>query len=291
MATRKPAAMVTHAERVVFPDDGITKGDVAAYYNAVSRWILPELVRRPLSLVRCPQGADGECFFQKHHAATLGKSVAAVRLEEKDGEPADYLYVTDAKGLLELVQMNTLEFHPWGSRIDAPDKPDRLVFDLDPAPGVAWKTVVAAAREIRKRLDESGLESFVRTSGGKGLHVVAPFRRGPSWEAAKAFCETFAKAMVEHQPDLYVATASKALREERIFIDWLRNTRGATSVVGWSLRARAGAPVAMPLRWEELGRLRGGAAFGMKAALKRAETLDADPWAGIDKLQQRLPKA
>jgi bifunctional non-homologous end joining protein LigD len=290
MATRKPAASVTHAERVVYPDDGITKGDVAEYYAAVARWMLPELARRPLSLVRCPQGAGGECFFQKHHAATLGKSVAAVRLDEKDGEPADYLYVTDAVGLLELVQMNTLEFHPWGARIDAPDKPDRLVFDLDPAPGVAWKAVVAAARDIRKRLGEAGLESFVRTSGGKGLHVVAPLRRGPSWEAVKAFCEAFAKAMVEREPELYVATASKTLREDRIFIDWLRNTRGATSVVGWSLRARAGAPVAMPVHWEELGRLRGGAAFGMKAALKRAGTLDADPWAGIDKLQQRLPK-
>ncbi len=290
MATRKAGAQVTHPDRVVFPGEGITKGDVAAYYTAVARWMLPELVRRPLSLVRCPHGADGECFFQKHHAATLGRSVTAVRLEEKDGEPADYLYVSDARGLLELVQMNTLEFHPWGSRIDAPDKPDRLVFDLDPAPGVAWKIVVAAAREIRKRLGDAGLESFVRTSGGKGLHVVAPFRRGPSWDAAKAFCEAFARSMVERQPDLYVATASKALREERIFIDWLRNTRGATSVVGWSLRARPGAPVAMPVRWEELGRLHSGAAFGLKAAMKRADTLDADPWAEIGTLQQRLPK-
>jgi bifunctional non-homologous end joining protein LigD len=280
---------ITHPERVVYPDDGITKGDVAAYYAAVADWILPELVNRPLSMVRCPGGTDSACFFQKHHAAKLGSSVRAIPLEEKEGED-EYVYIRDLTGLLQLVQMNTLEFHPWGSRVDKPDSPDRIVLDLDPAPGVAWEAVVEVARGIRELLDGMALASFVRTSGGKGLHVVVPFRRGPGWPAVKAFCESLADAMVERDPDRYIATASKAKREGKIFIDWLRNARGATSVCNWSLRARQGAPVAMPLRWDELGKIAGGAAFGMQAALERAARLKADPWEGMARLQQRLPK-
>ena len=281
---------ITHPARVVYPDDGITKGEVAAYYAAVAERILPELINRPLSMVRCPGGTDSACFFQKHHAARLGSSVRPVRLEEKEGED-DYVYIRDRKGLLQLVQMNTIEFHPWGSRVDKPDAPDRLVLDLDPAPGVAWKAVVEAARGLRGLLDGKGLRSFVRTSGGKGLHVVVPFRRGPGWPAVKDFCESVADAMVGRSPDRYIATASKAQRDGKIFIDWLRNARGATSVCNWSLRARDGAPVAMPLRWEELDEVAGGAAFGLQAALERAGSLKADPWEGMAKLQQRLPKA
>ena len=281
---------ITHPSRVVYPDNGITKGDVAAYYAAVADWILPELVNRPLSMVRCPGGTDSACFFQKHHAAKLGGSVRAIALEEKEGGEDDYVYIRDLKGLMELVQMNTLEFHPWGSRVDKPDSPDRIVLDLDPAPGVAWTAVVACARAIRKQLEDMELTSFVRTSGGKGLHVVVPFRRGPGWQVVKDFCERFADAMVARDPERYIATASKAQREGKIFIDWLRNARGATSVCSWSLRARDGAPVAMPLRWEELGKVSGGAAFDLRAALKRAASLKADPWAGLATLRQRLPK-
>jgi bifunctional non-homologous end joining protein LigD len=281
---------ITHASRLIYPEAGISKGDVAAYYTAVAPWILPELVNRPLSLLRCPGGTGAECFFQKHHAATLGGSVQAIPLKESGAGVDDYLYIRDLQGLLELVQMNTLEFHPWGARVDRPDSPDRIVFDLDPAPEVAWKAVVAAAREIRARLDEIGLESFVRTSGGKGLHVVVPFRRGPDWPTVKHFCESFAQAMVSLHPLRYIATASKAQRKDRIFIDWLRNARGATSVCSWSLRARAHAPVAMPLRWEELGRVRSGSAYDLPKALKRAAGLKADPWEDLAKLQQRLPK-
>jgi bifunctional non-homologous end joining protein LigD len=281
---------ITHATRVVYPDSKITKGDVAAYYTAVADWILPELIERPLSMLRCPGGVGSECFFQKHHAATLGGSVKAIPLKEKDAGVDDYVYIRDLHGLLELVQMNTLEFHPWGSRVDKPDAPDRIVFDLDPAEGVAWKAVVKAAREIRARLDEIGLQSFVRTSGGKGLHVVVPFRRGPSWATVKQFCESFADAMVELHPLQYIATASKAQRKDKIFIDWLRNARGATSVCSWSLRARSGAPVAMPLHWEELGRIKNGAAFDLKKAMTRAKSLKADPWQGLATLKQSLPK-
>lgn len=295
-AARKAAAkgsqhvQISSRDRVVFRDAGITKGEVADYYAAIADRILPDLADRPLSLLRCPGGAQGECFFQKHHADALGEHVQAISLEQKSGTE-DYLYVRDAAGLLELVQMNALEFHPWGSHVDKPERPDTLVFDLDPGPGVTWKQVVAGARDVRARLQDAGLDSFVRLSGGKGVHVVVPIRRGPSWDAAKDFAGAFAEAMAAHKPLSYVATMSKAKREGRIFIDWLRNGRGATSVCGWSLRARAGAPVAMPLRWEELGRVRGPAAFDLRKALKRAATLEQDPWEGYAALKQSLPKA
>ena len=277
--------------RVVYASAGLTKGDVADYYQAVAPWMLPELARRPVSLLRCPDGADATCFFQKHWTAGLGKSLRHLRLREKDGAEEDYPYVTDPESLLQLVQMNTLEFHTWGARIDSPEKPDRLVFDLDPDPSVAWKRVVAGARLIRARLQERGLESFVRLTGGKGLHVVAPIVRGPSWDKAKAFAEAFADALVAERPKEFIATMSKAKREGLIFVDWLRNSRGATAVTSWSLRAREGAPVAMPLRWEELGRAGAGNAFDLRRARKRAATLKADPWAPMYALKQRLPAA
>ena len=279
---------LTHPERVVYPSAGITKGEVAAYYRAVSSWLLRDAARRPLSIVRCPDGAEGNCFFQKHPLRSPGSAVKSVRLELRSGQE-DYLQIDDQQGLLALVQANTLEFHAWGSRSDAPDQPDRLVFDLDPGPGITWKQVVAAARDVRARLEETGLQSFVRCTGGKGLHVVAPIERGPGWESVKQFCQAFALAMAAHRPTHYVATMSKAKRANRIFIDWLRNGRGATSVASWSLRARAGAPVAMPLRWEELGRIKAGNAFDLGRATRRAAKLRADPWERMYELRQPLP--
>ena len=279
---------ISHPERLVYRSVKVSKGQVADYYRAIAPWLLPELARRPLSLLRCPDGAEATCFFQKHYLASLGQGVKAIELRQKTGKE-DYLYVEDVQGLLALVQMNTLEFHPWGSRVDAPEQPDRMVFDLDPDEGIVWKQVVAAARDVRARLREAGLESFVRLTGGKGLHVVAPFERGPDWEQLKHFCQSFADAMVAHRPQTYVATMSKAKRTDRIFIDWLRNTRGATSVTSWSLRARAGAPVAVPLRWEELGRVRASNAFDLASAARRAAALRADPWTDIYRIRQQLP--
>ncbi|HBK45887.1 MAG TPA: DNA ligase D [Xanthomonadaceae bacterium] len=279
---------ITHPERVVFPQSKLTKGEVADYYRAIAPWLLPEVVRRPLSLLRCPDGVGGECFFQKHQGRALGGHVRAVALRQKSGVE-DYLYIEDSAGLLELVQMNTLELHPWGATVDAPERPDRLVFDLDPGEGVAWNQVKAAARDIRERLREAALESFVRLSGGKGLHVVVPIAPGPDWDQARDFCEAFAQALAAHAPDRYVATMSKARRRGVIFVDWLRNGRGNTSVCSWSLRAREPVAVAVPLRWEELGRIASPRAFSPDKALARARRLKADPWEGIAQLQQRLP--
>ncbi len=279
---------ISHPERMVFAKAKLTKGDVADYYRQMARWILPEVARRPLSLLRCPDGVDKQCFFQKHHGTGLGDAVEAIPLEQKSGRE-DYLYIEDAEGLLQLVQMNTLELHPWGASVDDPEHPDRLVFDLDPGEGVTWAAIKAAARDVRDRLQEIGLESFVRLSGGKGLHVVVPLKPKADWAQAKDFCGSFAQAMAEHAPDRYVATMSKAKRNGVIFIDWLRNARGATSVCSWSLRARPSAGVAVPLRWEELGRVSAADAFPLPKALQRAQKLKKDPWEGIDQIKQVLP--
>src|SRR5690606_29032014 len=226
---------LTSPGREVYPGEGITKQDVANYYAAVADWLLPELAERPLSLLRCPDGVGGECFFQKKHSESLGPGVHAVCLSERAGED-EYIYVRDIEGVLSLVQMNAIEFHPWGARRRTPEKPDRLVFDLDPAEGVSWKEVQRAARQVRERLVRAGLESWPRLSGGKGIHVCVPLKPGPTWDEAKDFAERLARSMAEDAPDRFVASASKELRRGRIFIDWLRNGRGNTSVAGWTLR-------------------------------------------------------
>jgi bifunctional non-homologous end joining protein LigD len=281
---------ITHPERIVFPDTTITKGDVAAYYAGIIDWLLPEIAARPLSIIRCPDGAGATCFFQKHHADKLGAHVGSILLKEKTGSDR-YLHVGDPEGVLELVQMNAIEFHPWGSRIDEPEKPDRLVFDLDPAPGIGWSDLVAAAKDVRTRVRAHGLESFPRLTGGKGLHVVVPIRRRALWDEAKSFCERIAEEMAREEPERYLAHASKSAREGRIFVDWLRNARGATSVASFSLRARAGAPVAMPVRWEDLARLGGANAFDLAAALKRVKAMRRHPWGDFAKTKQTLPRA
>ncbi len=284
------ASRLSSPGKVIFPELRITKQQVADYYRAVAAQLLPELRNRPLSLVRCPDGIAGQCFFQKHHAPTLGGSVRAVPIRERDGGSEEYLYVDGVDGVLDLVQMNVLEFHPWGARIEDIEHPDRLVFDLDPGEGVDWSAIKAAARAIRGRLQDAGLESFLRLSGGKGLHLVVPIAPKHDWATAKAFCEAFARAMEAQSPQRYVATATKAKRGGVIFIDWLRNARGATSVASWSLRARKEAGVAMPLAWNELGRTKSGHDYPMQKALRRAATQRKDPWEGWQAAtRQRLP--
>lgn len=280
---------LTSPDRVVFEGADYSKRDVFEYYRAVADWLLPGIARRPLSLLRCPDGTAGQCFFQKHHSDALGDDVQEIELEQKSG-PEPYFYVDDIEGVTDLVQMNALEFHPWGARIEDPERPDRLVFDLDPGEGTGWADVVRGARDVRDRLGALGLESFVRLSGGKGVHVVVPIAPGPSWDEVRAFADGLADTMAAKAPDRYVATMSKAKRPGRIFIDWLRNARGATSVASWSLRARKGAPVAVPIRWDDLGRVAGPAAFDLEAARRRAARLRKDPWEGFDALAQALPE-
>lgn len=276
-------------ERVVYPDAGITKRQVADYYLAVADHLLREIEGRPLSIVRCPDGAAQACFFQKHHTPGL-EAVGSKRLEEESGRRANYLVVQDLDGLMALVQFNALEFHPWGAKAAKPDKADRIVFDLDPGPGVEWSTVKKAAAKVRDLLARIGLTSFLRTSGGKGLHVVVPLKPGCSWTLVKKFARGFAEAMTQAEPERFVATASKSLREGRIFIDYLRNGRGATSVASYSLRSRPGAPVAVPLAWSELARLPSANHFDLHSVPRRLARLKADPWKDIDGIEQDLSR-
>ena len=281
--------LLTHPERIVFAEAGKTKGDVADYYRAVSAWLLPEIAGRPLSVLRCPDGTGKACFFQKHLGRGWGEHVQGIEVEEKEGRE-QYLSVEDQAGVLELVQMNVLEFHPWGATAADLEHADRLVFDLDPHASVAWKHVTAAARDLREQLASIGLDSFLRTSGGKGLHVVVPLNPPAPWEAVKAFAQAVAEAMTTLKPKEFVSVAGETHRKGKIFIDWLRNGRGATSVASYSLRARPKAGVAMPLAWDELKRVQGGDAFTIKNALKWIQQRKADPWKGIAKVKQALPK-
>jgi bifunctional non-homologous end joining protein LigD len=286
---RRPASApvrLTHPERRVYPE-GYTKGDVAQYYIEAMPWILPGLRGRPLSVIRCPEGIGGECFFQKHVRAGL-KLVQTVPIREESGKVDDYVYVDSAEALLELVQFNALEFHPWPTQASDPEHADYVVFDLDPAPGVTWPRVVAAAELVRERCRPAHLESFVRTTGGKGLHVVVPLRPAVAWAQAKDFARNIAEAIAAEHPDEFVAQAAKNKRDGRIFIDWLRNARGATSIASYSLRARAGAAVATPLRWEELRRTNGPADFDIRSVPARLRRLRSDPWKGFDTLLQGL---
>ena len=275
--------------KLIYPDIRATKGDVWDYYHAVMDHLLPEIVGRPLSIIRCPNGAEKPCFFQKHHTAGLER-VSSVRLKEETGSNAYYLVVEDAPGLLELVQFNALEFHPWGSHAARPDMADRVVFDLDPGPDVPFAEVKRAATDIRKLLAQLELESFLRVSGGKGLHVVVPLNPGCDWELTKRFAKGFADALAQSEPDRFVATATKRFRNKRIFVDYLRNGRGATAVASYSLRGRPGAPVALPLPWSDLAKLHRANAFTLRDVPDKLRRRRKDPWADIAQIQQNLAR-
>jgi len=287
-AARQPPPLSSPG-KLLFPDDKITKQDVWNYYEAVMDHLLPEVIGRPLSIIRCPAGTGRPCFFQKHHTAGL-ELVDSVRLKEDSGVNAHYLVVRDAASLLELVQFNALEFHPWGSHAEAPNRADRVVFDLDPGPGVPFDEVKRAAVEIRKLLEQLELQSFLRVSGGKGLHVVVPLNPGCDWDLTKRFAKGFADALAQQSPDRFVSTATKRLRKGRIFVDYLRNGRGATAVASYSLRGRPGAPVAMPLSWSELGKLKRADAFTLKDVPAKLKRRRKDPWEGISTLKQNLAR-
>lgn len=287
--TNRAPPRLSSPSKVLFPDDGYTKQDVWDYYSAVMDHLLPEVIDRPLSMIRCPAGTGKPCFFQKHHTAGLER-VDAVKLKEEGGIGAHYLVVRDAASVLELVQFNALEFHPWGSHAEKPDRADRVVFDLDPGPDVPFAEVKRAATDIRKLLAQLELESFLRVSGGKGLHVVVPLNPGCDWALTKRFAKGFADALAQSQPQRFLATATKSLRNRRIFVDYLRNGRGATAVASYSLRGRAGAPVAMPLAWTDLGKLRRADAFTIKDVPAKLKRRRKDPWEGIDALHQNLAR-
>ena len=282
---QKSEVRFTHPDRVYWLDVGVTKQALADYYRAVWRWMAPHLTDRPLALVRCPDGTKGECFFQKHASAGLDDKYLKMVIDKNRRQ---VLAVEDLDGLLSLVQAGVLEVHVRGSRIDRLDICDRIVFDIDPGPDVPWTQVVAAARDVRARLAAIDLVSFVKLSGGKGLHVVLP-TAGADWETTKAFAQIVALAMHAESPDRYVVKMTKSLRPGKLFIDYFRNSLEQTSVAAYSTRARPGAPVSVPLTWEELGRSKGGAQYTVLNLGKRLLGLKQDPWQEMERLKQRLP--
>jgi bifunctional non-homologous end joining protein LigD len=281
---------ITHPDRVLYKAQGLTKLDLANYYAAMADRILLHVADRPLSVVRCPGGADAKCFYQKHPAEGMSESIDTVRVRGKT-ETENYIVIHDAKGLLELVQFGSLEFHPWGSHADDLERPDRLIFDLDPDPSVGWKDVASAAVETRDLLEELGLKSFVKTTGGKGLHVVVPIAPGPKWPEVKTLCKLVADTLAARAPKKYTTNMSKKQRKGRIFIDYLRNDRGSTAVAAYTTRARDGATVATPITWKELAAGIKPADFNVKTVPDRLKRLKKDPWEGFFKLRQKIPKA
>jgi len=263
---------ISSAERVVFPGAGFTKGDIARHYDRVTDRMLETAAGHPASLVRCPAGVSKECFFQKHAGKGFPKALKTLPIRESKGTVEEYIYLSDRASVLAAVQMGTIEFHIWGSARDRLERPDRMVFDLDPDEGLGFGTVRAAAEEVRDALGEMGLASAPMVTGGKGIHVIVPLRRTAEWETVKTFSKALATALSERHPDRYVATMSKARRKGRVFIDWLRNERGATAIAPYALRARPGAKVAVPVSWEELAELKGANVFtaaDMEARLAR----------------------
>jgi bifunctional non-homologous end joining protein LigD len=282
---------ISNPERIIYPEDGLTKLDLADYYAAVEPLIMVDVARRPMTLIRCPQGRSKKCFFQKHDSGTFGPHVKHVPIEEKKGEIQDYLYFDDIKGLLASVQMGTIEFHGWGSKIDPLEYPDRLVFDLDPDVGLDFGKVKEAAVRLRGLLQDLGLKSFPLLSGGKGIHVVVPLDQSKDWPTVKSFADRFSRAISEAEPEMFTANIRKVQRKGRIFLDWLRNQRGATAVMPYSARAREGAPVAAPIAWEELDRYEGGNHFSIRDADELIERASSKMLTGWGKAKQALPDA
>ena len=270
---------LTHPERILYPEHGVTKLALARYYESIQEWVLPYLARRPLVLLRCPEGREA-CFYQKHLAKSQARSVPRIEIEKK-GTERDYVYVRSLADMLMLVQHGALEFHPWGCQVEDTEHPDLLVFDLDPAPEVAWQEVLRTARELRDHLQELGLTAFPRTTGGKGLHVVVPLQPEADWDAVKSFALAVSEQHARDEPRLLTTNMSLSKRHGKIFLDYLRNMRGATAIASYSARARPGAPVAVPLRWDELSPAVRSDHYTVETLQRRLGALKADPWEGF----------
>ena len=277
---------LSNPDKILYPEQGITKGDLADHYVAVAEAMLPHVALRPITMVRCPTGRQKNCFYQRHAGAGVARQIEKITVPGFDNP---YLFIRDLPGLIALVQMGVLEIHPWGVRIERPDRPDRVIFDLDPGEGLGFEGVVAAALDVRDRLSALGLESFCKTTGGKGLHVVVPIDPKHEWPEVKAWAKTLSEQMAADSPELYLTKIAKAERTGRIFIDYLRNDPTSTAVGPYSTRARPGAPVAMPLDWSDVTPKLDPRKFTVRTAAGHVAGRKRDPWAGLLELRQRLP--
>jgi bifunctional non-homologous end joining protein LigD len=275
---------ISNPDKVIFADPEITKGDVIRYYAQVAGHMLPFVSRRILSIVRCPKGISQTCFYKKHPGpGSLG--IVTIPIFTGDGEPEDYFYIENASGLIAEAQMGTLEFHTWGSRVDELERPDLMVFDLDPDEGMDLSKVRQGVRDIKNILAELSLNSYLKTSGGKGYHVVVPLKPAVAWDGFHNFARRIAEVMEQKWPDRYTSNVRKAKRADKIFIDWIRNARGATSIAPYSLRARKGAMVSMPIAWAELDTVAPDG-VNMAEALRRIG--GNDPWQDFFRNNQQL---
>ncbi|EMI21333.1 DNA primase, small subunit [Rhodopirellula maiorica SM1] len=275
---------LTNPGRVLFPRDGITKRDAAAYLFQVNKWLLPHIVDRPISLLRCADGIDGEQFFQRHPGKGFPSEITTLSLDSED-EPL--LAINDAEALLATAQISAIELHPWGCRSDDIENPDRIIIDLDPDEAVGWNVLVEAAFIVRSELESRDLKTFVKTTGGKGLHVVVPLTGQHTWQQVFEFSKLFATALAKLHPKRFVANMSKSRRQGKIFVDYHRNRRGATAIAAYSLRARPGASVSTPITWDELPMVNPGD-FTLRTLPTRLAALRTDPWAGLESTEQRL---
>ena len=285
---RPPSVRLTSPDKVLFPATGLTKQGLADYFVAVAPKMLRFVANHPLSLVRCPEGRRKHCFFQKHHTKGLPEAFGSVEIAEAGGRREPYLVVSDVDGLVAAAQIGALELHVWGAPADAPERPDRMVLDLDPDEGLAFADVREAAREVRDLLADLDLPSFPLVTGGKGIHVVVPLGGEDGWDIVKPFARAVAATLARARPDRYLAKASRAARKGRIFVDWLRNARGATAIAPYSPRAREAATVATPVRWDELPRLASAGAYTVETIPRRIARLAEDPWDGYEAARTRI---
>lgn len=272
---------LTHPDRILYPEKNISKLQIAQFYDNIQEWILPYIINRPLSILRCPQGIGEECFFQKHLNEKKFNEIYSTD---------EYLYIRNLKGLIQLVQMNVLEIHPWGARIDKIEKPDMMIFDLDPGEDILWKKVIKAAFILKEELEQYNLQAFVKTTGGKGLHIVVPIQRRYEWDDMLHFSKIFVQYITAKYPADYIDVMNKSKRKGKIFIDYLRNNRGSTAIAPYSIRARENAPVATPLGWDELTPKIKSASFTINNLEKRLKQLTSDPWQDFFSLKQKLPR-
>lgn len=286
-SAKKGAVSISSPDKILFKKEKITKKQVADFYQAISKHMLPYLEDRPLSLVRCPHGSEGKCFFQKHISGNIPESFHTFPVKEDKGEGI-YLSIDSTDGLLELVQLNAFEIHAWNCDKDDYMRPNQIVMDFDPGPGIKWEVVIEAAFELKEMLEDLGLESFVKLTGGKGLHVHIPVAPLYDWDQIKSFSQSLAWELVSRKPDLYTANMSKKLRHNKIFVDYLRNGYGATAIVPYSLRAKPTSAIALPVEWKELRRIKGPQVFTIDKALKKIKARKTDPWKGMLKLKQRI---
>jgi bifunctional non-homologous end joining protein LigD len=278
---------ISNHDRVLYPDPPLTKLDLARYYESIADWIVPHVAGRPLTLVRCPEGVTGECFFMKHSKVWAPEPLRRVRIQEKT-KVGEYLIADTLAGVVGLVQMGVLEIHTWNSQFEDIERPNRIVFDLDPGEAVTWPAVVTAARVVRRAVEALDLECFLKTTGGRGLHVVVPLLPHAGWSQCLEFSRALSERLERADPDIYTTQFAKAGRERKILIDYLRNNRTNTSIAAYSTRARAGAPVSVPIRWDELKDSVKPGAFTVQTVPARLKRLTADPWADYWRSRQKL---